>query len=650
LRETGQLAPAEERFISTLTRTAKTPGTHEDLDQQWRATASELGLGRPAVAELRAHRSPMVAATARAVLEGLTEFDATFPARDARAVALERSAGAPIPEALELLRDLRSVEEILVLADGTGTTREHRGRERTTVAIAERLADTAVPPLASHVVAAETERLDRDLAARGGSLSAEQSLAIELACGTRALVVIEGQAGTGKSMTLTGIARAHQACGREIVVTSTAAVAAERLAGELAAAGVDATAYSTAALHAAITTGQVQLDTGTTIVHDEAALASTREQQQLFSAVEGSGARLIEIGDPQQSQPVGAGGLWSDLERGTRDVGAHAELTRNQRALDAADRRDQARFREGEYEQAIRGYAARDHIHIGDEPARAEDAALDAAQADREARKRTIVIAQTSNEHLDQLNARAQAIRRQHGELDRESLPLPRRPYELHPGDDVQVRRTARHPDVGWLRNGTTARVGAVDREQQTIRLELADGRGLDLDREQVARADLRLAYVQHPFPAQGRTTDMAHVIVGEHATREGTYVAITRARQSTDIYAATERDDRDPPTADRLSGLAERISRAEPEVPSIRTPLAHERALAQQPDAPGQQPDPTLLSAEMDNAPVAEHDTDPEPAEQPRRWPSSLEREAASSTAELDDTAVARPGLGFEP
>ena len=31
---------------------------------------------------------------------GLTEFDATFPAREARAVALERSAGVPVDEAL----------------------------------------------------------------------------------------------------------------------------------------------------------------------------------------------------------------------------------------------------------------------------------------------------------------------------------------------------------------------------------------------------------------------------------------------------------------------------------------------------------------------------------------------------------------------
>ncbi len=97
-----------------------------------------------------------------------------------------------------------------------------------------------MPPIPSALVAEETERLDRELALTGGTLSAEQHRAIELACGTHQLVVIEGRAGTGKSTTLTGIARAHEAARQQIVVTSTAALAAERLARELASADVAA--------------------------------------------------------------------------------------------------------------------------------------------------------------------------------------------------------------------------------------------------------------------------------------------------------------------------------------------------------------------------------------------------------------------------
>ncbi|HWE15183.1 MAG TPA: AAA family ATPase [Solirubrobacteraceae bacterium] len=184
-----------------------------------------------------------------------------------------------------------------------------------------------------------------------------------LACGQRRVAVIEGQAGTGKSTTLTGIARDHRDAGRQIIVTSTAALAAQRLARELAEAGVETNSYSTAALQAAIRAGQVALGPETTVIHDEAALACTGEQHQLFQAIQESGARLIEVGDPRQNPAVGAGGLWPHLDTATRQHGAVAELTRNQRARDPADRRDQARFRSGEHEGAVRGYAAGERIH-----------------------------------------------------------------------------------------------------------------------------------------------------------------------------------------------------------------------------------------------------------------------------------------------
>jgi superfamily I DNA/RNA helicase len=95
---------------------------------------------------------------------------------------------------------------------------------------------------------------------------------------------------------------------------------------------------------------------------------------------------------------------------------------------------------------------------------------------------------------------------------------------------------------------------------------------------------DLRLAYVQHPFPAQGQTTDTTHVLVSELATREGSYVALTRARDTTTIYASQEEldrsdeDQRDPDRAlDRVAQLAELMGQPEPKVASITTPLAHE-------------------------------------------------------------------------
>jgi conjugative relaxase-like TrwC/TraI family protein len=509
LLATGQLAPAEERLMGTITRAGKVAVTAADLDAEWQRTAGGIGFTPERVELLcRPQRPPLTTAAPDRVLDALTEFDATFSAREARAVALERSAGTPIDDALRPLVELRDAGEILRLADGSGTTREHRAREHATIATAERVIEHRIAALDRDAVAAQADRLDRELHNRGGRLSDEQRQAIMLACSDRQLVMIEGQAGTGKSSALTGIARAHRDAGRQIVVTSTAAVAAERLARDLHQAGVETRHYSLAALQSAVTNGAVRLGPQTTIVHDEAALASTREQHALLAVVETSGARLISIGDPHQNPSVGAGGLWPHLEAATRADQSQAVLTRNLRAHDPADRRDQARFRDGHHEIAIRGYAARGCVHTGAALSGAEDAALDAALADTQNGRTAIVLAQTSNDHLDELNARYQAIRRQHGELGTDTIPAPGRPYSLHPGDEVQIRRTIDHPDHGPLRNGTTALIRDIDTDAQAIELALPTGQSVNLTVDQADAAQLRLAYVQHPFPAQGITTD----------------------------------------------------------------------------------------------------------------------------------------------
>lgn len=248
-----------------------------------------------------------------------------------------------------------------------------------------------------------------------------------------------------------------------MIVTSTSALAAERLGDELQQAGVNTMSLSTAALNAAIAKGSIELEPLSTIIHDEAALASTRELQPLLAAVEESGARLIPVGDPHQNQPVGAGGLWPHIQHAVQATTSEVALTQNVRAKDPDDRRDQALFRAGKHEQALLGYDQRGRVHIDDDQLSAEHAALEAAHTDRDNGLRTIVIAQTSNQHLDELNARVQAIRLQNGELGDDAVAVAGRPHELHPGDEIQIRSTIHLPELGLLRNGTSGTVTAVD-------------------------------------------------------------------------------------------------------------------------------------------------------------------------------------------
>ena len=449
LERSGRLMPAEERRFALSSRAAKaTLATAGDLDRAWWETAVAHGFDARTVEALRTRGReipPTPHDVERDVLARLTEFDATFAPREARATALEAAADLGPEAGLAALGALHDRGELLDLADGGQTTRAYRALERATVARAGDVARTRVAAIAEHIVAGQVHALAGGLAVRGAVIAPEQERAVELACGDRQLVVIVGQAGTGKSTALLGVARAHEQAGRRIVVASTGAQAAERLAGELREGGVDGRGYSTTALRVNVEQGLLELDGEVTVLHDEAALASTREQAWLLGAVGESGARLVMIGDPRQSQAVGAGGLWPVLEQTARGEGGFVELSRIVRAQDPADRRDQAVFRSGQHERALAGYAERGLVVFAADQRRAEDRALEAAQADRAAGRRTLVVAETSNEQLDGLNARAQAIRIQEGELGPASLPLTGRPYALHGGDMIVMRSGVHH-------------------------------------------------------------------------------------------------------------------------------------------------------------------------------------------------------------
>ncbi|MGI8801436.1 MAG: MobF family relaxase [Solirubrobacteraceae bacterium] len=584
LERSGRLMPAEERRFAISSRAAKgTLETAGDLDRAWWETAVEHDFDARTV-ETLCQSGRGLAAGERdlegEVLRRLTEFDATFAPREARAVALEAAAELGPAAGLAALDVLHARGAVLDLADGRQTTRAHRALERATVASAVELGAATASELDRSLVAAQVKALADVLAKEGAELAAEQEQAVWTACGDRQLVVIVGQAGTGKSTALLGVARAHTEAGRRIVVASTGAQAAERLAGELRAAGVDGRGYSTTALRANVQTGRLALDPGVTVLHEEAALASTREQAWLLEAARLSGARLVAIGDPRQSQAVGAGGLWPDLEQAARVNGGFVELSRIVRARDPVDRRDQALFRAGQHERALAGYAERGLIAVAPEQRVAEDRALDGAQADRAAGRRTLVIAETSNEQLDALNARAQAIRLQEGELGPDSVALAGRPYGLRAGDCVVVRAPIHHAELGPVRNGISGEVVGLDGEGGWASLRLADGRPGRFGRDLLDAGQVRLGYVSHPFPAQGRTTDTTHVIAGPLSSAEGSYVALTRARERTAIYAASEQLELPAAaSSDRIvSALAEQLGRSEPEMPSIRIPLAHEQ------------------------------------------------------------------------
>ena len=565
-----RLTPAQERSAAVESRAPKGLETHGDLDCEWGGAAAALGFDArhaQALSERGPEESPDRAELKRNTATNLTARRATFARREARAIALETASSER--EAEGVLRDLYDTGEILRLEESRWTTTGQRELERRVLADAAQLARGRTRAVSPDLVSAEVEQLGMQFADAGG-LAAEQEAAIRAATSDRQLVAIQGQAGTGKSTTLVAAARAEALKDRQVIVTSTGGQAAERLARDLRAAGVPAEALSTRALEAACDTGSVRLGPDTTVIHDECALAATDEQRFLFAACLDGGARLVEVGDPEQSTPVGAGGLMKHVERLAAEAGGFVALERIVRARDEADRAMQRALRAADTRAVVDSLESRERLVLARTRAEAAQHAVELWAAHRHHPDGALVICEGSNDQVDDLNAQLQAIRHDHGELGETAIDVPGRPYALHEGDEVVIRAQFHDTEHGTIRNGERATIARTDDDR--VVLNLTGERDLALTTDGLKQADVRLAYAQHAHPAQGATTGVAIDVFSALSTRRGQYVALTRGRDEHRLVTSYEdlQVDHGESRGAALAALADQLRRDDPEVPSV--------------------------------------------------------------------------------
>ena len=181
------------------------------------------------------------------------------------------------------------------------------------------------------------------------------------------------------------------------------------------------------------------------------------------------------------------------------------------------------------------------------------------------------MITDASNHELDRLNQQAQEQRAAAGELGEQRVQLPDRPYGLAQGDEVLFASQHAVPGGQRVENGTRATVVAVDERTSGVRVRTEEPPPREVDVNTKELDGLRLAYAQHVYKAQGLTADRALVLTGGWQTdRERAYVAVSRAREQTDIYAAREDLGHQGIDSDAIDRLAERMSESRAQQASI--------------------------------------------------------------------------------
>ncbi len=554
----------ELRNLALENRRSKELTTRSDLQRVWAETGSDYGFGPDEAVRLvgTSERPAADRAIEDRVEAKLTEQHAVFQERDLRAVVLEQAAGELAPDqALAVARGMIRDRRVLTLEGGRMTTLAVRAQEQAI----ERRAAQLSQPAGRDVGGGTREQAAREVSERiGAPLGAEQRHALEVLTGPERAAVLVGPAGTGKGVVIDAAARAEQHAGRETIGVAVSGSTAERLgANSPALTGQTLTLDS---LVASANTGTLHVDRDTTVILDEAGMVDHKRLDALTALVERSGAKLIAVGDGKQLPAIGPGGMFDRLT----NHAPTAELADIHRTKDPADQRAWQALRAGEPERAMAHYASRGQLHLTDTRDQAAERAVQTWASLTEGRdiREVALIADASNQEIDRLNARAQHLRTQRGELGHHEIPLPGVHYGLREGDLIAFTAQHRPPGQPRVENGTRGQVSAIHEQGVTVKLDGSHRRlqlaGDDLD-------SLRLAYAQHVYRQQGATVDRAVVLTGGWQTsKETAYVEATRARHGTAWFIA--RDDlglegQDP---QRIARLAQKMTNSRARTPSL--------------------------------------------------------------------------------
>ena len=540
LEAAGEGASARAMQIATLeTRTGKDRDlTTESLRDLWREKAAEIGLDREAIHATFGHerQAPEGQVAVAEVEASLTAHASHFDRRDAiQAVADNLPAGAPGEEVVELADMYLARPEVVLIAESPRadryTTRAIWELEQKALASAEAMASQTDRAVVDELVAA------RVLARRPSMKADQEAMVRRLLTGGEGLVIVVGEAGTGKTYALVAAAQGWAARPGELRV----AAPTWRAANVMRSEGLEATSVARllAEFDRAVASGRLALRSGSVLVVDEAGMVDSRALARLVDHAREAEAKLVLIGDPAQLGEIEAGGLFAAIASRTEPVHLD-EVIRHRHEL---EREGAKLIREGEGVEAINLYRGAERVTVSDDPvARREAMVADWWQRYREGED-ALMIAKR-NAEVRELNAMAREQMRAEGRLGAEEIRVGEARFAV--GDQVITRVNDQKLQVF---NRERWRIAEVDVGSRRLVLDGIDTRGrvcvdsvfLERVNQRDGAAAIEHAYAATVYQAQGSTLDSAFVMADPSMTKEEFYVATSRTREETFIYATPE-------------------------------------------------------------------------------------------------------------
>ena len=282
---------------------------------------------------------------------------------------------------------------------------------------------------------------------------------------------------------------------------------------------------------------------GQLVVVDEASLASTFALDELMSAALDARAKVVLVGDWAQLSSVDAGGMFCTL---VRDRGEDAPTLEDVRRFKAAWEKEAGLGVRNGTSSALAIYATHGRIADGTRDDML-DALYDAWKTDTDRGLHSLMLA-GDTATVNELNARARAERVASGAVVEEGVDVAGA-MTAGANDLVVTRENNRRltTDSGWVKNGDEWTVSATHADGSMIVTRTSGHGSVVLPASYVAE-NVELAYASTAHRAQGRTVDTAHAFASPTTTREVLYVSLTRGSESNHLYVDTHYDP-DPST-----------------------------------------------------------------------------------------------------
>jgi conjugative relaxase-like TrwC/TraI family protein len=561
LEAAGPDASARARQVATLTtRQGKERElTTETMRERWASKATEIGLDREAIeATFGAEVDLQAKLTIDRLDREVTAHASHFDRRDAvQAVANLLPNGAPAPEVESVADAFLASDAVVPVSEGAKgerfTTQRIWELEREALKAAERMA--AEPRGEAGELGAA-----RVIQGRPTLKPDQREMVRRLLAGREGIVVVIGEAGTGKSFATVAAAEGWAQAGYSLQVATPTWRAANVLRGE----GLEAT--TVAGLLRDLERGECRLSERSVLLVDEAGMVGSEDMAGLIGHADTAGAKLVLIGDPQQLGAIEAGGLFSAIADRTDPV-VLDEVIRHNHEL---DREAAKRIREGEGRDALSLYRSAERVTVAPDAEQRREAMVEDWWQSYSQGEDALMISQR-NAEVERLNAIAREVMRTEGRLGKEEIEVGDARFAA--GDQVITRVNDRSAEIY---NRERWEVAAVDAGKRRVVLEGIDQpRQVEVGPDYLAQttlggdvAALQHAYAVTTYCAQGTTVDRAYVMADPSMDKQELYVATSRSREETYLYATPEiQAERSeyaptPPERDAIGHVAEASER----------------------------------------------------------------------------------------